>query len=211
VTRGRPLVLGSLAALAVLVPLAAAVQPAYDLRDDLVSDLGARGASYPLLGHAIVLAVALAHVGAGLVLRTLRLPALVTEASLVALVAFPITCPRGARGCNGPDSGRASPKPIADVIHRDLVVVLEAASLVLGLLVLVHLVRLRSHAAVVVAAALVASPVCLVWQQQGEDIGYWQLSWLSALLTPLAALALCGRPRRRPHSRLDESPDRRFD
>ena len=201
---GRGLLLLGLGGVLVLLPLSVTAQPAYDLRRDLVSALASHGARLPVLGQVLILTVALAHLGAATVLasqpgraaRAAAASGAVAAAGLVAIAFVRITCPRGARGCSGPESGRAVPRPLADTVHRDLVVVVELGSVALLALLAMQTWRAGDRAlavAVTVSAAL--SPALLLRQQAGQDIGLYQLGWLAAGLLPLlAVLALHDRP-----------------
>lgn len=188
-------------AMLALLALAISAQPAFDLRNDLVSALAARGSAAPLLGQLVIAALALSHAATGwaLLLRQLRVAgtaALLAAGCLLTIALVQITCPRGARGCSGPDSGRPSVKPLDDVVHRNLVVAFELASVALAASVALHLIRAgrtTSGSALLGTAGL--SPL-LLWQQQaGLDIGWWQLSWL--VVTSVILLA-CVTATRRP-------------
>lgn len=192
--RRRPTLLGAakllallgLATFAALLPIAIEAQPVFRVRDDLASDLAAHGAVAPALGQAFIVALALAHggVAAALLVRRLRIAGAagaVAAVSLLAIAFVQITCPRGASGCSGPDSGRVMPRPIADIVHRDLVAVLELGSVVLAVAVGVHLLRTsRRGLGTGTLLAAVASLVLLGGQQSGRDIGWWQLGWITA-------------------------------
>lgn len=165
-----------------------------------MSDLAAVGAAMPLLGQAIIASLALSHaaLGTSLFLDRLRVAAWAAWVGAVCLlgIAFvQITCPRGASGCSGPDSGRAFPRPVADVVHRDLVAVFELASVVVAVVLARDAVRLgRWRLAALLSACVVLSPAFLLGQQGGADIGWWQLSWLAVTCTVVLAAVATLRP-----------------
>ena len=194
----RAVGLVALGAVPVLLPLAVRAQPAFDLRRDLMSDLAAKGAAAPALGTGVIAGIVLAHLAVAVVLTAHRLRVAATGAAVAAVgaagvAAVRITCPRGARGCSGPDSGRAVPKPWTDFAHRDLVAVLAVGALVLAVALGVHLARARRPVAAVPLAAAVVGPVLLLRQQAGVDIGWWQLSWVVTTLVPLLVVLLALR------------------
>ena len=173
------------AALFVLLALAIEAQPAFDLRRDLVSGVASRGAAAPLLGQGAITALALSHLAIGVALLVCRArvagsAAVIAAVCLLGVAAVQITCPRGARGCSGPESGRSSPRPVADVVHRDLVAVFELASVVLAVAVAAVLLREAGRRALgsALLAAAVVSPAVLLRQQSGVDIGWYQLAWV---------------------------------
>lgn len=196
----RGIALAGVALSLVLLPVAIGAQPSFDLRRDLMSDLAARGAAMPLLGQAIIASLALSHaaLGTSLFLHRLRLAAgaaWVGSVCLVGTAVVQITCPRGASGCSGPDSGRAFPRPAADVVHRDLVAVFELASVVVAVVLARHAFGLgRTRLAVLLSACMVLSPAFLLGQQVGTDIGWWQLSWLAVTCTVVLAAVATLRP-----------------
>lgn len=188
--------LGGLITVGVLLPVAALLQPSFSLSTDLVSDVASRGAVDPWVGRAALLGIAVAHLGvaaalavAGTARRRVRLllvaagGAVVVGVCLAGVALVPIRCPRGAHGCNGPDSGRVLPTLTIDIVHRDLVAVAEAGLLVLLAALLVHLVvRRRGVAVTVVGVLLATNPVVLGVQQQGHDIGVWQDAWIATIV-----------------------------
>ncbi len=193
----------SLSALGLMVvPLAVSilVQPSWDLRRDLVSDLAAKGAVLPALGQAAILSIAVAHgcAAVALALRRMR-PAAgaagIAAVCLIGVALVQITCPRGASGCSGPESGRVLPRATTDVVHRDLVVVLELASLVLAVAIVLHLRATgRARLAGTTGTVAVLSALLLLAQQGGQDIGWWQLSWL-LMTSAIVVLALVAAAR----------------
>jgi hypothetical protein len=199
----RGIAVAGLAALFMLLVLAIEAQPAFDLRRDLVSGLAARGAASPLLAQGAIAALALAHlaIGAALLMCRLRVAGVagaVAAVCLVGVAAVQITCPRGARGCSGPESGRSTPRPVADVVHRNLVAVFELASVVLAVAVAVFLLReagRRTLGSALLAAAVV-SPAVLLRQQSGVDIGWYQLAWVVTTCAIVLGVVAALRPSR---------------
>ena len=167
---------------------AVAVQPAFDVSQDLTSHLAARGARAPALGVAAVLAVAAAHAAAAVLLAAALPTGAVRRAAVAGLaVAAAATagaalvrvgCPRGARGCGGPDSGRPDDLPLPDVLHAVLVVVFEVGFVAAALAVAAaSWSRGRRTAAALSVLAAVVSPLLLLGVAVGDADGTWQLRW----------------------------------
>jgi hypothetical protein len=185
---------GVLAAVAV-VPWAAQAQPAYSWRTDLASNLAAHGVRWPVLGRVVIVAVAVAYLGAAAALSAAGQRWTAAAGGLAGLGAAGVatvsmTCPRGAHGCSGPNSGRSWPRPLADVVHRDLVVALEVGSVLLLVGLAVAYWRTGQTGNAALAAALSGASVVLLGRQQaGHDIGFWQLGWLAVTLSAPALVA----------------------
>ena len=186
-------------------------QPAFDPAQDLTSSLASYGARWPGLGIGAIASLAVGYASAALLLRSAghRLAAVAAAgaaATTAGVAAVRISCPNGARGCSGPGSGRASPRPLLDALHTDLVVAFEVAFVVAAAALAVSALR-RGRRAIAAAslAAAVASPTFLLGVQLGSADGAWQLPWITTgclwLLLVAAAVPPDGRPVPRPGAR----------
>ena len=188
--RLRAVVVGGVAAYWVLWALAVRVQPAFDVTEDLTSHLASYGARLPGLAMAGIGSLAVAYLAAGALLggdttlprrwRAAVRGGLVTAAAATAAIALArVHCPRGARGCGGPDSGRPSQAPLSDAVHVWAVVAFEVAFVLGVAAAAVGWWRAGRRApALVSAVAAVASPALLLGVQLGDADGAWQLPWI---------------------------------
>ncbi|MCX6463518.1 MAG: DUF998 domain-containing protein, partial [Pseudonocardiales bacterium] len=175
--------------------VAGAAAPGYSARADYVSSLAGRGSEVAATGLAALVALALAHVAAGVVVSG-ALSAAAGAALVVAggcglvVAAFRTGCPLGAAGCG--TAPNDAPADLADTLHVAGVVGYEIALVVAMVLVARGLGRGLPAVATVVAA--VASTVLAV-RIGGPDLGLDQRLWLAVNTAWVAAAAVLLRGR----------------
>lgn len=166
--------------------LAGALAPGYSARADYVSSLAGRGSEVAGVGITAIVALAVAHLAAAVVVD---LPARVALAAAgvcgLVIAAFATGCPLGAAGCG--TAPNEAPDDLADILHVAGVLGYEIALVAAMVLVALRLGRGWPAALTVVAA--VAS-VLLVMRIDGPDLGLDQRLWLAVNTVWLAAVPL---------------------
>lgn len=172
--------------------LAGLLAPGYSARADYVSSLAGRGSEVAGIGIAALVALAVAHLFAAVVVAG---PARVALAAAgvcgLVVAAFGTGCPRGAAGCG--TAPNDAPADLADSLHIAGVVGYEIALVVA--MVLTARTLGRGRAAALTAVAAVAS-VLLAVRIGGPEAGLDQRLWLGVNTAWLAAVPLLGAPSR---------------
>lgn len=172
--------------------------PGYDLVQDTLSALAARGPGDSLWGVAAGLALVLAHAlgSLGLWHRRQRLPAALLAAASsagLALMLLPVACPRGPAGCSGVFSGRSP--DLTSALHRDAAAIYAALFALTCLALADGLFRTgRAPTAALVAAAACLSVVLALGLRTGVALGLWERAWLALNSVLLLWLVVPGRP-----------------
>ncbi len=172
--------------------LAGTLAPGYSASADYVSSLAGRGSEVAGVGIAALVALAVAHLAAAVLVDGPARAALVAAGACgLVVAAFRTGCPLGAAGCG--TAPNDAPDDLADTLHVTGVLGYEIALVLAMALVAWRLGR--GWPAALTGAAAVASAL-LALRIGGPDLGLDQRLWLGVNTAWLAAVPLFGARRR---------------